>query len=62
MSLGLSLFERTPRLHMRDALHAATALNRDIQLIVSLDRAFDEVSGLERVDPLHALERLLTEG
>jgi uncharacterized protein len=62
MSLGLSLFERSPRLQMRDALHAATALNRDIRLILTSDRAFDEVSGLERVDPLHALERLLTEG
>ena len=62
MSLGLSLLERSPRLQMRDALHAATALNRDIQLILSPDRAFDQVPGLERVDPLHALERLLKHG
>lgn len=48
MSLGLGLFERSPRLQMRDALDAATALNRDIRLILSPDRAFDETPGLER--------------
>lgn len=61
LSLGASLFELSPRLQMRDAV-AATALNRGVHLILSPDRAFDEVAGLERVDPLHALERLLKEG
>jgi predicted nucleic acid-binding protein len=60
MSLGLKLFEESPELQVRDALHAATALNRGIRLVVTPDRAFDELLGLERVDPLVALDRLLT--
>lgn len=62
ISLGLSLFERSSDLHMRDALHAATALNRNIRLILSPDRAFDQVPGLERIDPIQAPDRLLDEG
>ena len=58
LRLGLELFEESTRLELRDALHAATALNRGIGLIVSTDRAFDGVAGLERVDPLNAVERL----
>jgi uncharacterized protein len=60
MSLGLKLFEESPKLQMRDAVHAATALNRGIRFVVTPDRAFDEVQGLERVDPLGAPDRLLT--
>jgi predicted nucleic acid-binding protein len=58
LMLGLELFEESTHLDLRDALHAATALNRGIGLIVSTDRAFDGVAGLERVDPLRAVERL----
>jgi uncharacterized protein len=56
---ALRLFQTCPDLHMRDAIHAATALNRDIGLILSPDRAFDAVPGIERVDPAAALPRLL---
>ncbi len=49
--LGLSLFEAHAGLEVRDALLAATALNRDIDAILSTDAAFDDVPGLERVDP-----------
>ena len=59
LRLGLKLFEDSAHLQMRDALHAATALNRGIALIVSTDRAFETVAGLERVDPLDALDRLM---
>jgi predicted nucleic acid-binding protein len=59
LALGLRLFETDAGLQLRDALHAATALNRGIGLIVSTDHAFDAVPGLERVDPRHALDRLL---
>lgn len=57
--LALSLFRSLPRLEMRDALHAATALERGVFTIVSPDRAFDEVAGLERLDPTRAEEALL---
>lgn len=43
-----------PQLSPRDALHAATALNRGITTIVSTDADLDAVNGLRRVDPLHA--------
>jgi hypothetical protein len=57
--MALSLFRRIPTLDMRDALHAATALQRGIPTIVSPDRAFDRVEGLERLDPTRAAEALL---
>jgi hypothetical protein len=59
LRLALSLVASVPTLGMRDAVHAATALRRDIRLVVSPDRGFDRVPGLERVDPLGAVDRLL---
>jgi predicted nucleic acid-binding protein len=50
--LGIDLFETNPRLDARDAVFAAVALNRGIDVILATDRAFDEVRGLERVDPI----------
>jgi uncharacterized protein len=55
---ALELFVAVPELDVLDAVHAATALNRGIDRIVSADRAFDGVDGLERVDPVEA-EHLL---
>lgn len=55
---GLRLYALAPRLHVRDALHAATALNREIPVIVSPDRAFDDVPDLQRLDPMAAAARL----
>lgn len=49
--LGIDLFEKNPRLDARDAVFAAVALNRGIDAILSTDRAFDEVGGIERIDP-----------
>ncbi len=49
--LGIDLFEANARLDARDAVFAAVALNRGIDAILSTDRAFDEVNGLERIDP-----------
>jgi hypothetical protein len=49
--LGIDLFEANPRLDARDAVFAAVALNRGINVILTTDRAFDEVRGLERIDP-----------
>jgi uncharacterized protein len=48
---ALELFASTERMGARDAVFAAVALNRGITTILSPDRAFDEVSGLVRVDP-----------
>jgi predicted nucleic acid-binding protein len=53
--LGIDLFETNPRLDARDAVFAAVALNRGIDIILATDRAFDEVRGLERIDPTDEL-------
>jgi uncharacterized protein len=55
---ALALFAATPGLGLRDAVHAVTALDRGVGLIVSPDRAFDAVPALKRVDPGAALARL----
>lgn len=51
MQRGLDLFETHSELGIRDAVFAALALNRGIDAILATDRAFDEVRGLERIDP-----------
>jgi predicted nucleic acid-binding protein len=49
---ALELYERYPRLDSTDAVFAAVALNRGIDAVLTPDRGFDGISGLERVDPL----------
>lgn len=48
----LQLLADHERLDGQDAVFAATALNRGIDVILSSDRAFGDVPGLERIDPL----------
>lgn len=48
---GIDLFENNPKLDARDAVFAALAFNRDIDTILSTDRAFDDLAGLTRIDP-----------
>ncbi|MGI8594768.1 MAG: type II toxin-antitoxin system VapC family toxin [Solirubrobacteraceae bacterium] len=50
--LALSLFERHSELSARDAFFAAVALNRRIDAILTADRDFESLPGLERVDPM----------
>jgi len=52
LELALSLVEGEPPLGARDAVHAATALNRGIGVILSADRHLDGIDGLRRLDPL----------
>lgn len=51
VNLALWLFETHTRLSARDATFAAVALNRGVDAILSADRDFDEIPGLERIDP-----------
>lgn len=51
LRLALRLFRDLPALSPRDAVHAATALNRGIDAILATDRAFADVPGVERIDP-----------
>jgi uncharacterized protein len=61
VSFALRLLTGHPRLGVRDAVHVATALRRDIPLIVSTDRDLDRIPGIERLDPVDAIERLASE-
>lgn len=51
LPLVMSLLADHPALDARDAVFAATALNRGVDLILSPDRAYDDVPGLRRIDP-----------
>ncbi len=51
---ALSLMEAHESLPARDAVHAATALNRGIETILSTDADFDRVDDLTRIDPADA--------
>lgn len=49
---ALELVERRAGLTVSDAIHAATALRHGLGIVVSADSDFDDVPGIERVDPL----------
>jgi predicted nucleic acid-binding protein len=51
LPLVMTLLDTHPQLGARDAVFAATALNRGIEAILSADRDFDGIPGLERIDP-----------
>jgi uncharacterized protein len=54
MERALELWCEHQRLDMRDAIFVAQALNRGIDAILSPDRGFDGIPGLERIDPADA--------
>ncbi len=51
---AFELWAEYERLDMRDAIFAAQALNREIDAILSPDRDFEGIDGLERIDPADA--------
>lgn len=60
LALGLELFARYAPLGAFDAVLAAVAINRQVEALVSADRAFREVPNLRWVDPLaRAFDRLV---
>jgi len=60
LQVGLQLFRTHDKLHMRDAVHAATALECQASVVVSPDRAFDDIPGIERLEPAEAVHRLVS--
>lgn len=54
MGRALDLWNAHERLDVRDAIFAAQALGRGIDAILSPDRDFDGIPGLERIDPADA--------
>ena len=60
LDLGLTLFERHPRLGAFDSVLAAVALQRGAEALVSADGAFGTVPDLPWIDPATpALDRLI---
>jgi predicted nucleic acid-binding protein len=49
---ALTLWCEHERLAVRNAIFAATALNRGIEAILSPDRDFDDIPGVQRIDPM----------
>jgi predicted nucleic acid-binding protein len=54
LNLAVRLLERHSSLAVRDAVHAATALNHGIETILSADADFDVIDGFTRIDPADA--------
>ena len=44
-----SMLPRTPRISVRDALHAAVMLNNGVSEIATFDEGFDNVAGITRL-------------
>jgi len=51
LDLALRLAGRHEAIDLRDAVYAGTALANGIDAILSADRDFDPVEGLDRIDP-----------
>ena len=58
LRMGLRLFSHAAPLNGRDTLHAATAINRGIPVIISPDATCDDVGGLRCLDPVDAAAML----
>lgn len=54
-----TLFTEYGDLSARDLVHVATCREVGIEIIVSPDRGFDQIEGLERLDPTEAPASLL---
>ena len=51
MLAACELAARYPELSTRDAVHAATMQSNNLRVIISADKHFDAIAGLERIDP-----------
>ena len=49
--LAMNLLQKYRELNVRDAIHAAAALRNNFKYILSVDKHFDRIKGLQRVDP-----------
>ena len=51
MDLALELLKKYPDITARDAVHAATMINNDLNEILSADSHFDLISEIRRIHP-----------
>lgn len=52
LEAAMALYQSHAPLTPRDAVHAATAIERGAGRIVSADRHLDDIPGLRRIDPV----------
>lgn len=52
MMHALTLQQSYPWLAPRDAIHVATMIGAGLQTVISADRHFDQLSEVQRIDPL----------
>ena len=50
--LATRLLQKYAGINVRDAIHAATAFRNNFKYVLSVDRHFDKIKGLQRIDPL----------
>lgn len=55
VDLALELLEKHQNIQPRDAIHAAVMLNNGLTRIYTTDAHFDEIKGIERIDPIESL-------
>ncbi len=51
MLRSCELLDRYSHLSVRDAIHAATMINNQIERIISVDPDFDQISEIRRIEP-----------
>jgi predicted nucleic acid-binding protein len=49
--LALGLLKNHPTLNVRDSIHAAVAIRNNFKYIISADKHFNKLRGLQRIDP-----------
>lgn len=50
-TMAMDLIKLHKTITSRDAIHAATMVNNGIKKIITADRHFDKIKGIERIDP-----------
>lgn len=58
LQTALELIAGSGTLGGRDAVHAATAVQHGLSIIISPDQAFDNIPGLRRIDPTTPTDRI----
>lgn len=48
---ALTLLKEFPPINTRDSIHAATMLNNGVEKIISTDKHFDIIHGIQRIGP-----------
>lgn len=51
VNLAATLIEKYTNIEARDAIHIATMLENDIKLICSVDKHFDNIDKIKRIEP-----------